>query len=161
MPVIIWDLDSTIFDTHLQLIHADGTFDHVDDIQLYPDALTALTIKGVAHVMVSYAKHSVDIQNKKIDILGIRDFFDEIHIVSTDGTKIETMRDIKQCFKGPFYVVGDKINDEIRYGNQLGMTTILCPRGEHMKLAPQDDYEKPDYVIQDLTELKNIVKKNG
>lgn len=158
MPVIIWDIDGTLFDTHLQLdIKPDDVFG-LDDITLFPDAHAALSMQGVIHIMISYAKHSVAMQHKKLAVLGVRDFFDEIHIIPKDGNKLAVMKDIKKRFSGPFFVVGDKVSDEIEYGNKLGMTTILCPRGKHMFLKPQNTFQEPDYTIKDLTALSGIIK---
>ena len=161
MPVIIWDLDGTLFDTHLQMSsHLSHRYmrEEMYNIKLFPDAIQALNIKAV-HILVTYDE-DVEWQQKKIDALGIRDVFGEIHIVTIITEKLEVMRKIKDRYPAKdFYVVGDRIDQEISFGNQLGMTTILCPRGRHMFRVPKDEYEHPDYTIKDLTELNGIIKQ--
>jgi FMN phosphatase YigB (HAD superfamily) len=51
------------------------------------------------------------------------------------------------------FVVGDRIDSEIKYGNRLGMTTVYLNRGKYSAIKPRDENEIPNFKIQSLEEL--------
>ena len=56
-----------------------------------------------------------------------------------------------------WYVVGDRVKKEIRYGNECGMKTIWYKSGKFAEEEPSEEIEKPDVTISDLSELKEII----
>jgi len=70
-------------------------------------------------------------QNSKVDQLGIRDDFEEIHIVDpavSDLTKKDVFANILERHHwgpGEVLVIGDDVNSEIKAGNELKMPTVL------------------------------------
>ena len=56
-------------------------------------------------------------------------------------------------------VVGDRVQSEIRIGNELGYETIWLKQGKFGKQLPSDPLEKPKYIIHSLGEIFNILEK--
>jgi uncharacterized protein len=70
-------------------------------------------------------------QQLKIDRLGFRELFDEIHVVPLGVSKsvaLKSIADRRSADK--ILVVGDNIRDEIRDARDLGMHVCWLPRGE-------------------------------
>lgn len=55
--------------------------------------------------------------------------------------------------------VGDRIRGEIVAANKAGMKTIWLKRGKFANEFPENDNEKPNFIIADLKELEEIVSK--
>jgi ribonucleotide monophosphatase NagD (HAD superfamily) len=55
-------------------------------------------------------------------------------------------------------IVGDKINEEIKAGNELGITTVRMKYGRHSGVEPRNDSEKPVYCVKNLLEFLDILK---
>ena len=51
-------------------------------------------------------------------------------------------------------VVGDRVKEEIKYANQLGLKTVWLRKGKFAGELPDSTEEKPDITITDLRELK-------
>ena len=54
---------------------------------------------------------------------------------------------------------GDKIYDEIKAGNEMGIVTVLVKSEDrrHSHRVPQSDMETPDKVIHSLQEIFNLL----
>ncbi|MDP2874053.1 MAG: HAD hydrolase-like protein [bacterium] len=55
------------------------------------------------------------------------------------------------------FVVGDRIKEEIKMGNLLGLTTIWLKKGKFRKEVPTSACERPDFVIKNLAEAWPII----
>jgi len=55
-------------------------------------------------------------------------------------------------------MVGDNTTSDIEGANSAGLYTILIKRGPLAK-RPKEDYQKPDAVIQEISEVLNILEK--
>ena len=153
MKLVIFDLDDTLFDRFGQL---DETYKNLLNITPFPDTHNVLSSLGFKKILVSLGDGRI--QNKKIDVLKIRGFFDEIFICSTTEEKKEIFESVmKRYGAGDMFVVGDRIDSEIRFGNMLGMKTILILHGKYKDLKPKDNFEVADYTIDRLEQLLEIV----
>jgi FMN phosphatase YigB (HAD superfamily) len=56
-------------------------------------------------------------------------------------------------------VIGDSLRDEIKIGNELGYETIWLKKGKFSSEIPRSDEEKPRYIISELEEVLEILKK--
>lgn len=54
-------------------------------------------------------------------------------------------------------VVGDRVKQEIALGNQLGLTTVWVRQGKFADELPSVEGERPNYMIQDIRELTDII----
>jgi len=74
-------------------------------------------------------------------------------------TKEAAFRRIQRQTKLPpdqILVVGDRPMSEIRAGNELGMHTVRVHRGEFAAQKPQSRAEIPDYVIENISQVKML-----
>ncbi|MBU0530252.1 MAG: uridine diphosphate-N-acetylglucosamine-binding protein YvcK [Nanoarchaeota archaeon] len=137
--------------------------DEVEDIK--PFKGTAKTLESLNSCLLILVTSGVYArQEKKIEMLGIKDKFDYIKIV--DGEKGELKRDSFIEIMEKFHLkpseivcVGDRITAEIRLGNNLGMTTVQIMKGRFKNLHPKGMEEVPDYKISKISELTDVVKK--
>ena len=96
-------------------------------------------------------------QNSKVDRLGIRDDFEEIHIVdpaTSDLTKKDIFSGILERYQwqaGEVLVIGDDVNSEIKAGNALGIPTVL-----YLKAGVSGEGEAM-YRIADFGELGAVI----
>lgn len=98
-----------------------------------------------------------DFQNRKLDGLGIRELFKAIAVLPSG--REETKESWLSSLASSGYraesviVVGNRLDNEIRAGNRLGMTTVWVRRGEGSGLVPCDETGEPRYVISDIEEF--------
>jgi FMN phosphatase YigB (HAD superfamily) len=132
-------------------------------IGLVPGALEVLEDlrgRGIPLHLVTFGVPEA--QAKKIEVLGIREHFDSIHVVPLlDGPDKTTVFAGLLAESGlepdRVWVVGDRPPGEVRCGNALGMVTVRIRRGEFARLDPEDGSEEPDVTITDLRELPSLL----
>jgi len=153
--LIIFDLDDTIYDRTGQL---SDDLKELKEISVFPGVFDFLQQKEVTKVLVT--KGNEEIQNQKIDVLKIRNYFNKIYICKTDEEKIGCFRDAKKhCLQNEkIWVVGNRIDSEIQAGNKLGLKTILLKHGKYKSLKAKNKFEVPDYKIFHFWELNKIIK---
>ncbi|HLC74470.1 MAG TPA: DUF705 domain-containing protein [Candidatus Nanoarchaeia archaeon] len=155
--IFIFDLDDTLFDTTGQL---DETYKNLPNINSFPDTIP--TLKNINAIKILVSSGDRKIQEEKIRILKIKHYFTEIIICGTHEQKKEIFENIiKKYSTRPTdcWVIGDRINVEIRYGNMLGMNTVHMHHGKHKDIKPQDKFDKPMHTIKKLSELNTLCKQ--
>jgi len=155
--LIIFDLDDTLFDTTGQL---KGSWDGIPFITPFEGVKEMLGQLPAKKVLVSQGNS--DIQNKKIDVLGIRSFFDEIVLCSSDAEKHACFAKILAHFNitDPLdvIVVGNRLDSEVRYGKMLGCKTAWVRHGKYADRTPVDAFEEPDFTVLKTIEVENLLK---
>lgn len=150
--IFIFDLDDTLYDTSTRL---DSVTPNFPAMKLYPDAKVILENQTIKKILVTHGEKET--QDKKIDVLKIRGYFGEIYICENRFDKLDCFKKILEKHKidnpKDVFVVGDRIDSEIKYGNMLGMTTVYLNRGKYMDLKPKDKNEVSEIKIQSLEEL--------
>ena len=147
--IILFDLDDTLFDSTNQ------PKDTGDDwpIRIFEEWRFLLESPDCTRILVTRGEQTF--QNRKIDILSIRKYFSEVYIVETYEGKYDAFDKVKKMFpRAHIVVVGNRIDNEIRYGNMLGLKTIHIKHGKHEHMVPQDQYEIPAHAffIHELNE---------
>lgn len=145
-------------------------FIHIDisDIVLFPDivdTLVRLKMRGYKLILITSGNNQI--QQKKIDVLGLRNkYFDDIIIVDRNNaqTKLGCFRDTLQRYNlkpEEVLCVGDKIEDELTAGKMLGMPVVIFEHGRHYKayLKEKKKHIQPDYFIKNVKELLLISQK--
>ncbi len=154
--VLIFDLDDTLYQRY-GIVGDD--YSGLENIQLYSGVRELLERKEVKKVLVS--KGEPLIQFKKLELLGIKNSFDLILICSTDEEKRDCFIQVKEKFSGyEFWVIGDRVDSEIRRGKELGMKTVLIRQGKYASLMPKDGEEIPDMELKDFHELFEVLNLN-
>ena len=136
---IIFDYNRTIFDP--------------DTDNLYPGVLNLLQKLSEKYELFLISRNE-PLRKKRLEELTIKNYFKKILFVDTKTKQIfeEIVGDANSVI-----VVGDSISDEIKIGNQLGLTTIRLKKGKFATETPKDTYEIAQFEIADINELENII----
>ncbi len=160
--LLLFDLDDTLYSRSEQLPDNYAEKD-LAEISLFPGALHLLTQKKLATknlIKVLVTKGAPQLQRQKIKNLGIEPHFQRILICPRDEDK-------KQCFKNTLtefpdeegWVIGNRLDSEIRYGKELGLKTIYLRHGKYGSLQPKDAYEVPDYEVEQFEDVLRILQE--
>jgi len=97
-------------------------------------------------------------QKRKIEHLGIGDYFDAIVIAGALGTSKPDSNNFRMALSGDeerIYVVGDRLETDIAGGEAIGATTILFKNGFFN--YDRDSEVEPRHTIHNLKELIDII----
>ncbi|MAG61298.1 hypothetical protein CMI43_00540 [Candidatus Pacearchaeota archaeon] len=129
------------------------------ELLIYSDTNEVLgKLKG-NYKLILVSQGSKDSQNKRIDALGIRDYFEEIYLPER-GKKKEIFEEIFSNLgldANQILVVGDRIDGELKIANELGMQTCRIARGKYKILEPRFQNEEPDFTINTLRGLYGVL----
>jgi len=134
----------------------DFDFDKMD---IFSDTKEVLSKLKGDYRLVLLSQGKKPLQDRKIDYLEIRDYFDYI-LLPDVGKKEESFKEaLEELSLDPneILVVGDRIDAEIKIGNDLGMQTCRILRGKYKSLEPRFQNEEPDHVINTLRGLYGIL----
>jgi FMN phosphatase YigB (HAD superfamily) len=152
--VVIFDLDDTLFDTTGQL---DPTYKNIENVTLFPGVDDGLKILRQKFVIYLTTAGSQEIQNKKIKVLGVRKYFDEVFVVESKEEKLVNFELIKSRHDsleaGDIIVVGDRLDSEIMFGNMLGFKTIRVKQGRRKDEGPKFENETPTLELASVREV--------
>jgi FMN phosphatase YigB (HAD superfamily) len=136
----------------------------VDKLTLFPGSLPLLRFlakQGVRNFIVSFGEP--EIQRAKVKALGLDEepAVEEIYYADRGNvlTKEAAFRKIQKktgLDSQHILVVGDRPAREIRAGRELEMHTVRLRHGEFKGQDPIGPEEEPDYVIQNIAEVKKL-----
>jgi FMN phosphatase YigB (HAD superfamily) len=99
--------------------------------------------------LISYKEHT---REQLIQSLGIETYFKQIHFV-----EVKNKRAFIKALHGKKYskiwVVGDRIEGEIKIGNSFNHQTIWLKQGKYATREPHRKDEHPKYIIHTIREL--------
>ena len=99
------------------------------EIEVFENTFEALSVPGFTYILLT--RGDQEYQNKKIDKLKIRDFFSSIYICDTDEGKHACLQEIYNTYDPKLsYVIGNRIDCEVRYGNMCGAQTVQYKHGK-------------------------------
>ncbi|MBN2067482.1 MAG: YvcK family protein, partial [Candidatus Diapherotrites archaeon] len=139
--------------------------DEVEQIELFPDVLPTLKrLKKQGTKLVLITSGIFERQQKKIDILGLEPLFDLvlIHDIEKDKTKEGKFKLALESLglkPGDVAVVGDRIYNEIKIGNRLGMVSVRLLKGRFKSLGARNEFEEADYAIKEVSEVIPLLEK--
>jgi len=138
---IIFDYNRTIFNPDRQELYS-GVFELLDNLS---------------------NKHELFLISKKefgrkefLDSSGISGFFKKIVFIEDKSS--ETFKEIVGD-KNDVIVIGDRVRGEISIGNNLNYITVWIKQGKFSSEEPTSEEQKPKHVINDISELKEILKQ--
>ena len=153
--LLIFDLDDTLYDCSDQLQEQKLP---LNEIKAFLGAKEILNRQDFKKILVSAGE--TEFQHQKLAALGLKDCFAEIHICSTNEEKKQCFQKIVQDHPDPqTFVVGNRLDSEIRYGKELGLRTIYLKHGKYKDLRAKDNFEIPDYTITELKQVEQILCK--
>ncbi|WP_258083425.1 HAD family hydrolase [Thermococcus thermotolerans] len=131
------------------------------NLKLFPDAVPFLEgLRGMGARIVLVTDSSTRWQRKKLEYLGIKDYFDALVISGETGhSKLDphNFRLARRLFphEDEVYMVGDRDDTDMRGGREIGAVTILVSRGYFKgRLA-----KHADYVVKDLMEALEVIRR--
>jgi len=159
---LIFDLDDTLYSKTEQL-GDDYSFEDLDNINIPIEEIEYLKDLSEKNNMYIVTKGDETLQRRKIEVLGLEDIFakENIHIVPLKEDKKEIFNGIINDIPGiKTYVIGDRIDSEIQYGNELGLETIRIMKGKYSEMIPQIPEQEPTYEIFEIINLDYILYNN-
>jgi len=140
--------------------------EHNPQLSLFPDASVALSKLNGDYKLGLITDGNVRVQRKKIQTLGIKDFFDVIIFTHKYGKRKhkphpfsyqEAMRKLDVEPSEAVYV-GDDPHKDFASAKKLGMFTIRVLRGKYKNIRLDKAFEA-DYEVQSLIEISDICAK--
>ena len=136
----------------------------VADIKLFPDVVP--TLKKFAQDKYKLFLLTTGIherQHKKIELLGLKPYFDEIIINDQEvGLLMEDCFEaiVRKYSLSPqnVVVVGDRVREELRIAKSKGMVTVQMLHGRFKEETAYDSANKPDYKIKRFFQLPTLLK---
>ena len=130
----------------------------IKDITLFSDVTASVSkLKSTGYKLILVTAGDRNLQERKIKVLGIETVFDEIFITSNSSGKEECFKKILIKYELKPYqalCIGDKIQDEIEIGKNLGMHTALMEHGRHYNSYNLNTNDKvPDMSISKISDL--------
>ena len=159
---LIFDLDDTLYSKTEQL-GDDYSFEDVDNINIPVEEIDYLKDLSEKNNMYIVTKGDETLQRRKIEVLGLEDIFtkENIHIVPLKEDKKEIFKEITKDTPGiKTYIIGDRIDSEIQYGNEMGLETIRIMKGKYSEMTPQIPEQEPNYEIFEIINLDYILYNN-
>jgi putative hydrolase of the HAD superfamily len=132
------------------------------NLRLFPDARPFLEgLKRMGARLVLITDSSTYWQRKKLEYLGIKDYFDALIISGETGhSKLEPYNFRLALERFPrerrVYVVGDRDDTDMRGGKEIGAVTILVNRGYFSGRRPK----YADYVVKNLLEALEVMERD-
>ena len=155
-----YKMDLSLVDKVLEAYNSD----EVMGIEPFPDViptLTSLRDEGYKLALITTGVHRR--QERKIELLGIRDFFDHIEVNDSErgllrGDAFQHVLDELNVRGDQAITVGDRIHSEIRLAKSYGTMTVQMLHGRFKKLIPDREEERPDFRIYRISELPTVLQ---
>lgn len=134
---------------------------HSEDEIPYSDA--AATLKELkAHgyhigIIANQAAGSAD----RLDAWGLLEYIDvvaasaELGVSKPDRAIFERAFEMADCAPNEATMIGDRLDNDIIPAAELGMVTVWIPNGLSIYHDPSEFHCKPDFIIENLSELIN------
>jgi len=131
-------------------------------IKPFPDAIPTLESLKKRYKLILLTAGFKEAQLRKIKILNFKKFFDLIIISNLKKTSDKT-----KCFRDALkkfglkpeetISVGDKINEEIKISNSLGIKTVRILQGRFKRQVPKDKLSTPNFRINKISQLIGLL----
>ena len=150
--LLIFDLDDTLF----ARLPDNYTDEQVQAIRPHAGVVELLQRKDIFKVLVT--KGDPLLQEQKLRVLGIRPLFDAVFICRSDEEKKNMFTRARNRFPiKQIWVIGDRIDSEIRWGNELGFKTVRLRQGKYRSQQPKGPKEKATFEICSIQELPKVI----
>lgn len=135
----------------------------LDALALDQSRFNLLERSGEKYLLLLVTQGEDAFQNQKIERLGIGECFAEIVIVppGRDSKKQSMGALLRHHDLAPRHavVIGNRIDNEIAAGNELGCATVWVKTGEGSEMQPQGKWEQPDCTVERLEDLEQVLGK--
>ncbi|MCM1040460.1 MAG: HAD family hydrolase [Ruminococcus sp.] len=135
---------------------------HKEDEIPYPDAETILQyLCGKGYKVGVIANQSAGTA-KRLKRWGLLKYIDvvaasaELGVAKPDRGIFYKAFEMAGCTAPETVMVGDRLDNDIRPAKELGMMTVWIRQGFAIYQNPQSVEEQPDYIVDNLSELKEV-----
>ncbi|MCM1156502.1 MAG: HAD family hydrolase [Roseburia sp.] len=135
---------------------------HKEDEIPYPDAKAILQyLCGKGYKVGVIANQSAGTA-KRLKRWGLLKYIDvvaastELGVAKPDRGIFYKAFEMAGCTAPETVMVGDRLDNDIRPAKELGMMTVWIRQGFAIYQNPQSVEEQPDYIVDNLSELKEI-----
>lgn len=133
----------------------------VDHLVLKEEVRSMLDHLRDRHITYLLTAGPKDFQNKKIKQLKIQDLFYQIEVQDSAqlrSTKKDYLRSLQSRYTSDsILIIGNRLDNEIKAGIELGMKTVWVKRGEGCEISMRD-HDSPSFIITDILELPELLK---
>ena len=135
---------------------------HKEDEMLYDDTIKCLEILNKKYRIGIIANQSLGTK-ERLAQKGVLKYIDLVIASAEEGVSkpdrriFEIALERSNCKAANSIMIGDRIDNDIVPANLLGMKTIWIKRGFGQYWKISQEIEKPDFVINNLLELCNIL----
>lgn len=136
------------------------------ELDLFPETLPLLQKWAQVWPLYLVTSGYAQAQRRKVELLGIESLFAQVFYVDIARIqgKREVFAQIQQSLGGAadeYWVIGDRITNEIVAGNALGMTTVWIRQGECAHILPQSEAEQPRFEVQRVHDLEALLLREA
>lgn len=141
-----------------------GKLEMVDGATEVLEGIQTLRSQGKIKTVLLTSSQNKDVQDFKIKSFSLGKYFDEIcidnyHEGKTKGAALEKYQIDNKLQPEEVIVIGDKISDEIKHANLLGMKTVRILEGRHSVAVPKNGEEHPQIEIEKITDFLKILEE--
>lgn len=139
---------------------------HKEDERLYPETVECLECLRKHYKIGIIANQSLG-SEERLKKFGIWKYIDvlvasaEEGVAKPDKRIFEIALERAGCKRSEAAMVGDRLDNDIVPANELGMYTIWIKQGNWIYAEPKEPLEYPDWTIENLSELKNLVREEN
>lgn len=137
---------------------------HKEDERLYPEAAACLECLHKYYKIGIIANQSMG-SEERLKKFGIWKYIDvlvtsaEESVAKPDRRIFEIALARAGCEPEEAAMVGDRLDNDIVPANELGMYTIWMKQGNWIYANPKEELEYPDWTIESLKELRELVER--
>lgn len=143
---------------------ASGKLEMVDGAKEVLDGIQALREQGKIKTVLLTSSQNKEVQDFKVKSFSLEKYFDGVcidnyHEGKTKGAALEKYQIENNLQPEEVMVIGDKISDEIKYANLLGMKTVRILEGRHSVAVPKNGEEHPQIEIEKIGDFLKILEE--
>ena len=133
-----------------------------DDEIVYPEAENCLSVLSKHYKIGIIANQELG-SEQRLDKLGLQKYIDLVIASAEEGVAKPDLRifqialDRAHCKPDEAIMIGDRLDNDIIPANKIGMTTVWIKQGFGSFVEPTKIEEQPDYTINNLKELLNLL----
>jgi ribonucleotide monophosphatase NagD (HAD superfamily) len=139
---IIFDLKRTLYDPETSTL-IDGAV----------DLLEFFSTRNVPLYLIGKGKQEMYDETVR---LNVAKYFTEILFVEGSKDQQDFIKYIDIENPHNTIVIGDRSYSELAVGKSLGATTIWVKQGKFANEEPEDDSQKPNYIVNNLLEVGDL-----
>lgn len=135
-------------------------------LRLYDDAVVVLEELARDHFLAIIANQSPGTE-ERLERYGIRGLFNlvfasaELGLSKPDSEVFRRAREAAGCPAGEAWMIGDRIDNDVRPARALGWHTVRIMHGYNRMQVPGGEGDSPDHTVSTLNEIPALVNRTA